>query len=177
MANGTFVLPVRLRGRRRRTSRPRTLRARVGLTGCDCGDAGQASDEGNELVFGHPMIMPSEQMIAPDGRPVEEPSTGQPPGRSRRTWGIPRSGSRRTAMDTCFRRRRSRSRTGSRRRFRGRRRSELVSGCGLRWTREANGSLPRSLTRGIRPLACGVPWSGRRDSNPRPSPWQESEAR
>src|SRR4030081_3159953 len=33
-------------------------------------------------------------------------------------------------------------------------------------------SLAWSLSRGIRPLTCGVIWSGRRDSNPRPSPWQ-----
>src|SRR5207253_6315360 len=26
--------------------------------------------------------------------------------------------------------------------------------------------------RGTRPLTCAVTWSGRRDSNPRPSPWQ-----
>src|ERR1700737_3344733 len=37
-------------------------------------------------------------------------------------------------------------------------------------------SPPRSLSRGIRPLTCGVIWSGRRDSNPRPSPWQDGGA-
>src|SRR5882762_11926096 len=37
---------------------------------------------------------------------------------------------------------------------------------------QGKGKPPPEPKRALRPLTCGVTWSGRRDSNPRPSPWQ-----